>query len=38
MALLLRLMSAEWVLGIGTFTGYSLLVMALALSENGMRW
>jgi predicted O-methyltransferase YrrM len=35
MALLLRLLSATRVLEIGTFTGYSSLVMALALPANG---
>jgi predicted O-methyltransferase YrrM len=35
MALLLKLMSAVYVLEVGTFTGYSSLVMALALPENG---
>lgn len=35
MALLLRLMSAKRVLEIGTFTGYSSLVMALALPADG---
>ncbi len=35
MALLLRLMGARLVLEIGTFTGYSALVMAAALPTNG---
>ena len=35
MALLLKLMGAKRVLEIGTFTGYSSLVMALALPEDG---
>ena len=35
MALLLKLMGARRVLEIGTFTGYSSLVMALALPEDG---
>jgi predicted O-methyltransferase YrrM len=35
MALLLRLIGARRVLEIGTFTGYSALVMALALPEDG---
>lgn len=35
MALLLRVMGAKRVLEVGTFTGYSSLVMALALPENG---
>lgn len=35
MAFLLRLMGAERVLEVGTFTGYSALVMALALPADG---
>ena len=35
MALLLELLGARRVLEIGTFTGYSALVMAMALPENG---
>ncbi len=35
MALLLKLIEAERVLEIGTFTGYSALVMAQALPQNG---
>jgi len=35
MALLLKLINARRVLEIGTFTGYSALVMALALPEDG---
>ncbi len=35
MALLIQLMGAKRVLEIGTFTGYSALVMALALPETG---
>jgi caffeoyl-CoA O-methyltransferase len=35
MALLLKLMAAQRVLEIGTFTGYSSLAMALALPPNG---
>ncbi len=35
MAILLRLMQAQSVLEIGTFTGYSALAMALALPPNG---
>lgn len=35
MALLIQLMGAKKVLEVGTFTGYSSLVMALALPENG---
>ena len=35
MAILLRLIRAQSVLEIGTFTGYSTLVMALALPPNG---
>lgn len=35
MQLLLKLVDAEKVLEIGTFTGYSALAMALALPENG---
>ena len=35
MALLLRLIGATRVVEIGTFTGYSALVMALAMPENG---
>lgn len=35
MALLLRLLNATRVIEIGTFTGYSALVMAMALPDNG---
>ena len=35
MALLVRLVEAKRILEVGTFTGYSCLVMALALPENG---
>ena len=35
MALLVRLMGAKKIVEVGTFTGYSTLVMALSLPENG---
>ena len=35
MALLVRLVEAKRIVEVGTFTGYSCLVMALALPENG---
>ena len=35
MALLVRLVEAKRIVEVGTFTGYSCLIMALALPENG---
>jgi predicted O-methyltransferase YrrM len=35
MAMLVKLMAAEYILEVGVFTGYSSLVMALALPETG---